>query len=339
MPCAVSSSLRRANRKLVTTPRYNPFVNRRTFIGSTLGAGLAAAAATAKVPIIDTHIHLFDVNRPQGVPWPDKGSKIYQTAIPSRYRTLAVQHGIVGAIEVEASPWLEDNQWVLDTMAKDTIMVGTVGDLEPGSPEFAKQFDRFHKNPMFLGIRYGNIWDRDLSKELAKPAFVEGLKRLAAAGMVMDTANPTPSLMRAAVDTADKVPGLKIVLDHLPELVMPDDPAARRACDADLRRLAANPNVYGKISGTVVRRDPNKPLELSFFRDHLDYLWGIFGPDRLMYGSDWPNSDQWADYHEVFRLANEFISGKDISTQEKFYWKNSVKAYKWKKRSKNQPQG
>ena len=108
-----------------------PNVLRRTFLAA---AGVAAAAPLAAgIPIIDTHIHLFDPKRPQGVPWPGKDNAVlYQPALPDRYRKLTGSLGITGAIEVEASPWLEDNQWVLDVAAKDTIIVGTVGDLEPG---------------------------------------------------------------------------------------------------------------------------------------------------------------------------------------------------------------
>ena len=117
------------------------------------------ATGKAQLPIIDTHIHLFDTNRPQGVPWPDKNNAVlYQPALPDRYRKLAAPLGVVGAIEVEASPWLEDNQWVLDVIAKDPMIVGTIGNLEPGKPEFGKHLERFHRNPLFLGIRYGNLW-------------------------------------------------------------------------------------------------------------------------------------------------------------------------------------
>src|SRR5215471_2877583 len=155
-------------------------MERRTFLelagGAALGGSTAQAAA---IPIIDTHIHLFDPGRPQGVPWPPKDNAVlYKAALPDRYRKIAAPLGIVGAIEVEASPWLEDNQWVLDVAARDTIVVGTVGNLEPGKPEFRKHLDRLHRNPLFRGIRYGNLWNRDLSAELAKPAFVADLKLL-----------------------------------------------------------------------------------------------------------------------------------------------------------------
>src|SRR5882724_2883242 len=103
-------------------------------------------------PIIDTHIHLFDPTRPQGVPWPPSDSSIYKPALPGRFRQLAEPLGVRGAIEVECSPWLEDNQWVLDVAAKDKIIVGTIGNLEPGKPDFRKHLERLHKNPLFRGI-------------------------------------------------------------------------------------------------------------------------------------------------------------------------------------------
>ena len=150
-------------------------MNRRNFLALAAGACAAAELPSlsweegSPIPIIDTHIHLFDTARPGGVPWPTKKDGIlYQPALPDRYRKIAVPLGIVGAIEVEASPWLEDNQWVLDVAEKDKIIVGTVGNLEPGKPDFRQQLERFQRNPLFRGIRYGNIWDRDLSCELSK---------------------------------------------------------------------------------------------------------------------------------------------------------------------------
>ena len=94
--------------------------------------------------------------------------------MPDRYRSIAVPLGITGAIKVEASPWLEDNQWVLDVAAKDKIIVGVVGNLEPGKPEFAKNLERFHKNQLFLGIRYGNLWDRNFADDAETTGICRG---------------------------------------------------------------------------------------------------------------------------------------------------------------------
>ncbi len=317
-------------------------MNRRTFLATAAAGALSPAArglaaARPNVPIIDSHIHLFDISRPQGVPWPPKDSSIYQSALPARYRKIAAPFGIVGAIEIECSPWPADNQWVLDIAAKDPIIVGTIGDLEPGHPTFGKQLEQLHRNPLFRGIRYGNIWDRDLGKEIAKPEFIRNLKLLASAGLVLDTANPDPALIRAVVRLSDQVPELKVIIDHLPELALPDDSIGRKACERDLQLLGQRPQVFAKVSGIVRTVDGRVPLNIDFYKDRLDRIWETFGADRLLYGSDWPNGEQWAHYPDVFRLAQEFISAKPPADVDKFFWKNSLAIYGWVKRDGNQP--
>jgi len=318
-------------------PRYNTCVNRRSFLASSVAA-LADAAQTAPVPIIDTHIHLFDPTRPQGIPWPEKNDAVlYKPALPERYRKIAAPLGITGAIEVEASPWLEDNQWVLDVAAKDPIIVGTVGNLEPGKPDFRKHLERFHRNPLFRGIRYGNLWGRDLSAELLKPAFIADLKALSEAGLSLDTANQTPALIAAAVRVTDRVPNLRVIIDHLPQMDPPADSAALRAFHADLGELGKRPQVYLKISEVLRRVDGRVPTDLNFYRPRLDHLWDIFGEDRLLYGSDWPNSDVWAPYPQVLSVVRGYFTAKGKTAVEKYFWKNSVAAYRWVKRDAGQP--
>jgi L-fuconolactonase len=318
-------------------------VNRRQLLSVAAGAASLpflsktnGAAPAAPMPIIDTHIHLFDITRPQGVPWPAKDNPVlYQTALPERYRKIAVPLGITGAIEVEASPWLEDNQWVLDVAAKDPIIVGTVGNLEPGKPDFQKHLDRFRRNPLFRGIRYGNLWDRDFAGESAKPQFITDLKSLAGAGLSLDTANPNPALISWVVRMTDRVPNLRVVIDHLPQLNPPADPRAASAYLADLRLLGQRPQVYVKISEVLRRVDGRIPEDLNFYRSRLDELFDIFGQDRLLYGSDWPNSDSWLPYAKELTLVREYFTTKGPAIMEKYFWKNSVAAYRWKARGKS----
>ncbi len=305
-------------------------VNRRNFLrNSATCASTLFAAPAERIPIIDSHIHLFDVSRPQGVPWPPKDSSIYQSSLPDGYQKLTAAYGVVGAIAIECSPWPADNEWVLSIAAKAPIIVGMIGNLEPGAADFGKRLEQLHENPLFRGIRYGNLWGRDLGTEIAKPEFVAGLKLLAEAGLVLDTANPAPALMRTMVRVTDLIPNLRIVLDHLPGLPL--------GGDSDLRLLAARPNVFAKISGIVRRSGGRVPLDVNFYRDRLDRIWEIFGPDRLLYGSDWPNSKQLASYPEVFKLAQDFLASKDSAAREKIYWKNSLKAYRWIHRDASQP--
>jgi L-fuconolactonase len=291
-----------------------------------VSAALSGVDATAApFPIIDTHIHLFDPTRPQGIPWPPKdNATLYKPALPARYRKIAEPLGISGAIEVECSTWLEDNQWVLDVAAKDKIIVGTVGNLEPGKPDFRKHLDRFHKNPLFRGIRYGNLWDRNLGTELSNKAFVDDLKALAAAGLVLDTANPNPALIDSALRVTDLMPNLRVVMDHVPQM----DPAA----GSRIEEFRSRPQVFVKISEVLRRVDGKVPTDVAFYRDRIDHIFDIFGEDRVLYGSDWPNSDQWAEYPVVFQVVHDYFSAKGSAVAEKYFWKNSVAAYRWTKR-------
>src|SRR5581483_9706747 len=118
---------------------------------------------------------------------------LYRPSLPSRYKPIAEPLGIVGAIEVECSAWLEDNQWVLDVAEQDDIMVGTIGRLIPGSPDFRAQLARFHRHPLYRGIRYW--FGQKGGSEFSSPQFVDDLKALADADLVLDTANPSVPLL------------------------------------------------------------------------------------------------------------------------------------------------
>jgi predicted TIM-barrel fold metal-dependent hydrolase len=78
--------------------------------------------------------------------------------------------------------------------------------------------------------------------------------------------------------------------------------------------------------------------DLPFYRERLDEIWDTFGPDRLLYGSDWPNSDQWAPLPVGFALVREYFAGKGREASEKYFWKNSLAVYGWVKRANPRPQ-
>lgn len=298
---------------------------------------LAAQPAQGPIPIIDTHIHLFDPTRPHGAPYsgPRVAGVAPLPAYPDRYRTLAMPLGSVGAIKVEASPWVEDNLWVLEVAHRDTIIVGVIGNLEPDKPEFKEYFDRYRKHPLFRGIRYGNLWGRDIGRQADNPVFIDGLKLLADADLVLDTANPRLALLEAMLKISDKVPGLRIVLDHLPNFA--PTPEEQPAYDAALREFATRPQVYVKLSAILRRVDGQVSTDLNSYRARLDVLVGTFGEDRILFGSDWPNSDGVAPVDQVFRIAKEYFASKPRPVAEKYFWKNSVAAYKWVKREPAQP--
>jgi predicted TIM-barrel fold metal-dependent hydrolase len=313
-------------------------MNRRAFLGGAAGLALSdkGNTAAAPIPIIDTHIHLYDPFRPGGSPWPGKEIKVlYQTSLPARYRPIAQPLGIVGAIEVECSPLLEDNQWVLDIAEKEDIIVGTVGRLVPGTAEFKPNLERFHKNPLYRGIRYG--LGRQQGKELDRPEFVADLKALADADLVLDTADPSVSLLADVVRVSDRVPNLRIVVDHLPQMALPTEPAARVSYDASMKAFRDRPLIYVKVSEVLRWVDDNIPTDLAFYRPRLDEILDVFGIDRVLYGSDWPNGDKWLPVPVGFKIVQEYFTGKGREAAEKYFWRNSAKCYKWVKRTASQP--
>lgn len=309
-------------------------MNRRTFLAA---ASAATAIAAPSIPIIDTHIHLFDVTRPGGVPWPPKDGPIYKTASPARFRDLVKGLNVVGAIEIECSPLFDDNQWVLDVMSKEPVMTGMIGDLEPDHKDFAKHLERFHKNPLYLGIRYGNIWDRDFHAKSNDPKFIEGVKLLAQANLTLDSANPTQQLVADLLKLKDRVPNLRLVMDHLPRLEPAADPAVEKECAAHLSELAKRPHVYVKVSGVLRPVDNKVPKDPAFYKPRLDRIYDTFGPDRLIYGSDWPNSDHNGTYQEGLNVVRAYFTAKGQAVAEKYFWRNSIEAYRWVKRDANQP--
>jgi predicted TIM-barrel fold metal-dependent hydrolase len=203
---------------------------------SALRAALGRPAAGAgSFTLIDTHTHFYDPTRPQGVPWPLRDDKLlYRRVLPKDYRALPVPKPVTGTVVVEASPWVEDNQWVLDLATKEPFIVGMVGNLPVGSKEFAGHLKRFAANKLFRGIR---IRHRKLEGTLDDTAFVSDLKLLADHDLSLDLVGGTEILLFADRLT-QMVPLLRIVIDHLAGLTVDGKapPADSAATDAGQKK-------------------------------------------------------------------------------------------------------
>jgi len=288
--------------------------------------------------IIDAHIHLFDPSRPGGIPWPPADDTVlYRPALPERFVTLTAPLGVVGAIAIEASPLASDNQWLLKVAADHPVIVGVIGDIVPATESYMTDLERLHADPLFLGFRYGNLWNRDLSRDLQKPGFVDGLKALAQAGLVFESANPDPILIRAILNAAERVPDLRIVIDHLPHAVAPKEETAREEYWSNLSQLAKSSRVFVKLSEIPVLANGSLVTDIGYYKGALDAIWGVFGEDRIFFGSDWPNSDHVASYQETLSIVRAYIGEKNPAVSEKFFWKNSIAAYRWRRRRPDQP--
>jgi L-fuconolactonase len=319
--------------------------SRRRFIGNSAGLACQAilspyaknALSHHNIPILDAHIHLFDPSRPGGVPWPTpEDAVLYHPALPDRYGLLARPEGVLAAIAVECSPLASDNDWLLKTAASNDIIVGVVGDLDPAVKEFSAQLARLAGNPLFCGIRYGNLWGRDLGRHVEDPLFLAHLRELAHSNLVFESANPTPALVADLLRIATKIPDLRIVIDHLPQAIPPANPTASSSYLATLKQLSDCPRVFIKGSEIPRRIGGTVPLTLSTYKAWLDTLWSLFGENRIFFGSDWPNSDQLTPLGDVFTLAQSYLATYSAVAARKFFWSNSVAVYNWEPRNAQQ---
>jgi len=301
-------------------------------------AGAAAFAAAPvfaddAIPVIDTHVHLFDPTRPQGVPYAGPKGQPPQMASPENYHKQITGTGIVGAVIVEASPWVEDNLWILERANSDPVFVGVVGDLDPSKPDFGEYLNRFSKDPLWRGIRYAQVWQMEGGKQVLKPGMAEGLKLLADKGQTLDMANPSFDLLRGALLAMEAVPDLRVVMDHMPSL--DPTPETQALYDSLIRDLAQHPNFFLKLS-QVIHKDENG-VTVTAPRARLDQLMAAFGEDRVMFGGDWPNSVGTATIPQALALMRDYFAARPHIQAEKYFWKNSQHIYRWKKRDAAQP--
>jgi predicted TIM-barrel fold metal-dependent hydrolase len=291
-------------------------------------SGEAAAAANAYPVIIDTHTHFYDPRRPQGVPWPPKDDKLlYRAVLPRDYKALPTPQPVTGTIVVEASAWLADNQWILELAAHDPFIIGFVGNLTPGTEEFgAQHLPRFAANRLFRGIRLGA--DR-LRQGLSGARFRDDLRLLAEKNLALDLLGG-PDLLPDADRLAKELPDLRIVIDHVANLRI-DGKAPPANWQRGMESVARHPNVFCKVSGLVEGTgciDGTAPHDAQFYTPVLDAVWDAFGPNRLIYGSNWPVSERFATLATVQQIVNDYFRAKGRTPLEKVFAENAKVAYR-----------
>ena len=299
-----------------------------TIFGGAACANIAAKPSSAKNTIIDTHTHFYDPSRPQGVPWPGKNdTALYRTVLPKHYRALPQPRAVTGTVVVEASPWVEDNQWILDLAATDPFIVGLVGNLPEDSAEYRKHLKRFARNRLFRGIR---ISQTRLAKALQTPSLLRDLALLAEYNLELDV-NGGPTMLPDIARLAQAVPQLRIVINHVANVRI-DGQTPPVEWLRDMAACARHERVFCKVSALVEgsgHSDGSAPTNVDYYRPVLDTVWQAFGSERLIYGSNWPVSERFASCATVQKIVLNYFSSKGDVALENFFWKNASKAYQW----------
>ena len=294
-------------------------------LSGSLGAAAVAAVQAwasgqdpARRPLIDTHTHFYDPTRPEGVPWPGKGTPLYRRVLPPDWLAEAEPAGVTQTVVVEASPWVEDNQWLLDVARDHRCVIGVVGRLPLGEEGCTKLIDRFAAAPKFRGVR---VTGTAVVAGLDSPAFMRDMERLALHGLVPDI-NGGPALA-AADRLAAQLPEMRVILEHMAGARIAGD-RPDPAWAEGLARAAARPNVWLKVSNLVesaahaagIARAPADP---DVYRPWLDLVWKAFGPDRLIFGSNWPVCERAADYATVVGIVRPWIASHGPAAEASFF--------------------
>ena len=279
--------------------------------------------------IIDTHTHFFDPQRPQGVPWPSPDNPdLYRTTLPEHFLAAAARHGVTHTVVVEASPWLEDNQWILDLAgdpqrAGRAAIAGFMGNLSSEDVDFRRHLDRFCAHPLFRGIRLG----REAVTGRGRAPLVETVRALAERELALDLLVGADELP-AVVDLCDAVPEAHLVIDHVGH-VRVDGRAPDPAWCVGMAALARAPHVYCKISGLVERAAPKPaPPDVTFYEPTLDALWERFGAERLLYASNWPVCRAAAPYATVFAIAQAYVGRYGPDAADRVFRENAIACYR-----------
>ncbi len=274
--------------------------------------------------LIDAHIHIYDPFRPQGVPWPPaKDRLLYRTVLPEHYRALAVPEGVHGGLVVEASPWTDDNHWVLDRVAADPYMTGEIGNLVPGTVGFRDELTRLASNSLFRGIRRP-CPDPALGDE---DAYMRDLALLADLGLTLDVM--VHGDWDAFERLAARFPDLSMVLCHLAH-PRTDGKEPDRVWAEGIRRAARHCNVYCKVSGvaeSAVERPA--PADTGFYAPVLDVVWDAFGDGRVVFGSNWPVCELATSFANVLRIAHEYVANRAAVVASNLFQANGERAYGW----------
>ncbi len=271
---------------------------------------------------IDAHQHYW-VYRPEDLPWISAELAVLRKDyLPEQLAPLLRAHELEGTVVVQAQHSLRETQWLLELTERSRFIRGVVGWLDLRSPHLGEQLERFGRNRRFKGVRHILQDEADVDFMLGRE-FQGGVGALRQFGLTYDLVIKPPHLP-AACELVANFPEQPFVLDHIAKPLIKD--GVRSPWEADIRKLAAFPNVCCKVSGLVTEADWGnwKPAD---FTPYLDIVWEAFGPRRLMYGSDWPVCLLAGDYPRVWALAAGYVGSLTKSEQQAFWGGVATRVY------------
>ncbi|WP_168442143.1 amidohydrolase family protein [Pontiella desulfatans] len=264
---------------------------------------------------IDTHIHLYE---PAGLDWlkPDN-TRLNQPHHAERFKAVSAGTPITWAVAVEAGTSLEHNEWMLEHAADKPVVAAVIGNLDLADPETGDILERFAQNPKFRGLRNRARGKVDFSDETVRKniRWLEGRKMVLETGLDLHTRTDIVSI-------AQRYPDLTIIINHMAGGRLDTEKQPQGWWGPLVEELGECPNVYCKLSMF------DAVFQHNYSPDRLDALFNpimdAFGPDRLLFGSNWPISP---DYEGMYNLFAQQLSS-NTALMTRILVENPQKAYR-----------
>jgi L-fuconolactonase len=271
---------------------------------------------------IDAHQHFWRYD-PVSYSWiTDDMSVLRRDFLPVDLLTELAANGIDASLAVQADQSERDTLFLLDLAAKNPAIAGVVGWADLCSPSVSERLKYFSQFEKLCGFRHVVQAEPD-DNFMLREDFQRGISALAEFDFTYDILI-YPKQLRAAIALTERFPKQRFVVDHIAK---PEIKARKLSPWADqIRAIAANPNVFCKVSGMITEADWHN-WRADDFRPYLDVVFEAFGPDRLLFGSDWPVCLVAGTYNRVKQLVQDYTCGYSDVEKAKVFGTNAVQFY------------
>ncbi|HEY4209060.1 MAG TPA: amidohydrolase family protein [Puia sp.] len=279
--------------------------------------------------IVDTHVHIWNFRKAKYA-WLDGNASIlnrnYELSELEAARKAA---GVDGGVLVQAANNEEDSIWMLENAQASDWIAGVVGWLPLEDPAAVGRLleEGYGGHPLFKGVRH-LIHDEKDPRWLLQGNVLESLSLLASRGLPYDVVGVLPEHIDTVIQVAEKVPGLKMVFDHLNQ-----PPIASRESFGKwgerMREAAGKDNFYIKISGLGTTSGNFEGWQAADLEPYIAYALELFGEDRAFLGGDWPVSLLAGSYGKTWEAYLSIIDRlSGVPGREKILSQNAVRFYK-----------
>jgi L-fuconolactonase len=304
-------------------------MNRREFVAASIAAlGAGVAAAAEPLPILDTHQHLWDLSKFR-LPWIRKDSPLARDFVLQDYRKATEGLNVVRTIymEVDVAPEQQpqEAEYVLGLCRRaDVPMVGAVISGRPASEGFAKYLAPYRNKAPIKGVRQVLHGEGTPKGYCLDPKFVRGIRLLGEYGMSFDLCMRPEELLDAA-KLIDACPDTAFILDHCGNARVPDKD--RTQWQKDIAEVAKRQNVVCKVSGIVASAKDTK-WTADDLAPIVTHTLSVFGPNRVMFGGDWPVCTLAASFRQWVEALKSIVSSRPLDEQRKLFHDNAVRVYR-----------